>query len=342
MSPLYELLTPAAVMFEAGGRPNTEGLLLPLAGVLRHKLAHGGVDRKAPLRESKSPADGALSLEAIVAEVFKKLATGAPPAAAPAPGPFAALGLGGAPPGHALVAARQLAAAQGGASFNFHLVPEAFLPASLPTLLAGKLDKRELIDFDSAFQTISALSLPSSAAAADTNEAKADSRDSVTPSKGLRMFRDWLVVYTALLHYWSDHQPTDVRDKVSYLKSFTLMVARYGFSSSYDYDKANRSYCARAGAPFAIFKPELWLPPVAEPRAAASRKRKAETSAPAKPSKKASLQKRFHQGKEICFRFNRGICKEPCARAHVCWTCSQEHSMANCHGGAAASAKGKN
>lgn len=232
-------------------------------------------------------------------------------------------------PAHALGFARQMAAP----AFSYQLLPEAFLPASLPAALADKMEKGEFINFDDSLRLFN----PTSVAVDKPDPKSADAAEGKCKS-----LREWLLVYSALLAWCADFKPDELRDRVSYLKSFVQHVSRCGFAASYEYDKNNRHYCARSGAPFSIFKADLWLPPATvAPASAIPRKRLREHSDRTSAGKRREKESRYHEGKEICFLFNINRCKAtpcPAGRAHVCWLCSKEHAKSACSAGSAPAA----
>jgi hypothetical protein len=186
----------------------------------------------------------------------------------------------------------------------------------------------EYVGFDEAFKLLSA---GASASVDDVGDAKSSSDD---PKAKLHMLRDWFVVYSAILHWTVDSRPLAVRDMVSYLRSFVMLVGRNGFGTSYDYDKRNRQYCARAGnAPLSIFKADLWLPAASTPPRPAP-KRKASFTGQSAPKKRSApaVVVRTVGGQQVCFDFNKGKCKAPCPnkRLHVCTGCGKEHMQPDC------------
>lgn len=248
------------------------------------------------------------------------------------------------PAGQALAGARQLAASQGVQSMMFSIVPEAFLPASLPASITTKLEAGACVDFDEAFRALKMG--PASSADSKDSASASDSKHSAS-NKKVMFLRDWLSVFAPITLWVADNKPDKLRDHVSYLKGFNLLATRSGFPAAYDYDRLNRDYCSRSGAPLALFKNDLWLPPAAfsddrEPALSSSRKRAKESTPTASVSGKKVRVTRYHGDVEVCYKFNHFSCTEPCPskRAHVCWSCSKEHSSLNCKAGSSAS-KGK-
>lgn len=253
--------------------------------------------------------------------------------------PGASWSLGGqTPPGQALGSAVLLAAqAQGPASLSFALTPEPFLPASLPSAITAKLEKGEYIEFEEAFKSITGSDTPIS----DSSEAKSEE----SKKSRITLLRDWLIVFAAMTVWMADYQPARLRDYVAYLKAFVMLTARSGFKDAYEYDRANRRYCSRAGALLAIYKGFLWLPPSAASSSASTtapnpnRKRARDSTSDTRGPKKQRRQ-RVHDGVEVCFKFNKGSCADKCpnGRAHVCWSCSKEHPQTACKGASSSSA----
>ena len=148
------------------------------------------------------------------------------------------------------------------------------------------------------------------------------------------------MVFSAITVWIADYQPARTRDFIAYLKAFVSLASRSGFRDAYEYDRANRRYCSRAGALLAIYKGFLWLPPSSAASTApntanvASRKRSRDSSVALQPAKKQLKAARIHDGVEVCWKFNRGFCSDKCPsnRAHVCWNCSKEHPQSACKG----------
>jgi hypothetical protein len=311
---------------EAAHRPR-----LPLPGAVPAEAK----ETEAKGEAKADPTDTVASLLAFL----RKMSGPVPAFADAVPSTIIPSGLGqtNLPPSQALFAARQLAAQGAVPSLSFSLLPEAFLPAVLPPTLATKLAKGDYVDFDEALKPLSSPgSAPSSA---DASDAKAV--DPAAPARTIRMLREWMVVYTTLYVYICDHKPAALRDWAAYLKAFVLLVGRNGFAAAFDYDKQNRSYCARSGAPMAVFKADLWLPPatVTATASSAARPNKRRESFGGQPKAKRERPTALVDGKEVCRLFNIGRCRDPCAngRAHVCSSCHKAHSRSDCKAAAASS-----
>jgi len=173
-----------------------------------------------------------------------------------------------------------------------------------------RLKKNEYIDFDEAFKTLTGSDTP----VTDSSESKSEEAKKVRIS----LLRDWLVVFSAITVWIADYQPARTRDFIAYLKAFVSLASRSGFRDAYEYDRANRRYCSRAGALLAIYKGFLWLPPSSAASTApntanvASRKRSRDSSVALQPAKKQLKAARIHDGVEVCWKFNRGFCSDKC------------------------------
>jgi hypothetical protein len=220
---------------------------------------------------------------------------------------------------------------------QLQMIPESFLPAALPSALVSKLSRREYVNFDEALKLLEA-----SASSHFDETPEADGKAATeAPTKGVKSLREWLTVFSAILHYVNDFSPADTRDYIAYLKGFVGLASRFPFRQAYEYDVKNRQYCARANFPLSVFKNELFMP-MASPSPALVGQRQAakrRASAPAAASSSARASKRsggaWHQGVEICFAFNGRGCAEICpnGRAHVCIACRGDHAQSACNSG---------
>jgi hypothetical protein len=226
--------------------------------------------------------------------------------------------------------------------------PECLLVCHFPDAIETKLNLDAVLEFE---LIMGALSSPSYAVTAvDEYRQLGESGLFVPTEASSRIVRkpinsptDWFLVLCALLMWWSDHAPTFLRDRVAYGRAFAQLCTRFGFSAAYDYDRQNRAYCARTGAPWSTLKSDLWLSSCLAPTAAApslpapDRKRRAEAplevvSQQSRPPK-APRPSRFHAGREICRKYNYNQCAAascPNNRAHVCWACSGSHPITAC------------
>jgi hypothetical protein len=232
-------------------------------------------------------------------------------------------------PGQALALAHH-SATQGIPSLQFSLVPEAFLPAVLPTAISSKLDAGEYFEFELALKLIYPRGNSRSGEPIESKEV------TVVETKGqkLRFLGDWLLVFSSCLLWLADHKPAPLRDWLAYQKCFVSLSVSHGFAIAYDYDIRNRDYSCRANAPLAIFKHDLWLPSVSTGSLAysASRAKRGSSQTTSGSAKKAKFSPRFVDNVEICYLFNLGRCRNPCpnGRAHACWLCSKSHARSDC------------
>lgn len=354
----------AVLVFEANRQAVLAGVQLPnpaLAAPGLHPHPQAAVQPQPmaiDVKDAKVPVEvKADDAARFFAELFKSFSAGQS-ASVPFPGaapPPSAFGFAHAPPpppasspaapspAQALFQARQLTSAQGSVPhLAFSMIPEAFLPQPLPPSLATLVLENKFVDFEAAFKLLSAADGTTPVDSKD-KDSKGETDASPKAGKYIRFLRDWLYVYAAIMAFVADHKPAQLRDYVGYLKGFNALAARSGFIQAYDYDQRNRSYCARAGNPLAVYKPDLWLPAAssgssADPQRNNKRRAPSSSTADDKPRQKRRSDVRYHDGKQVCFLYNKGRCKEPCSgsRAHVCLRCAKQHPESQCTAGSAA------